>query len=219
VLRLFSASYQIMNILVIAPHPDDEVIGCGGSLIKYTRRGDRVVAIFLTSGELGLKHLARESAWQIRETEAKKCAKILGIAAIHFLRLPDWTAGDHIKDGGARLVPILKQEQPEIIYLPHPQEWHPDHQAALTILKAARRSGRGFRSPQGRGYEVWTPITRYEHVENITAEFPSKVRALRAYRSQLDGFDYERAVRGLNQFRGALAGRCRFAEVFQQIPL
>src|SRR5262245_60793810 len=128
-----------MNILVIAPHPDDEVIGCGGSLIKCARRGDRVVAIFLTSGELGLKHLPAKEAWQIREAEAKKCTKILGISAIHFLRLPDWMANEHVKEGGAQLLPILRQEQPEIIYLPHPQESHPDHQAALAIVKAARR--------------------------------------------------------------------------------
>jgi LmbE family N-acetylglucosaminyl deacetylase len=163
--------------------------------------------------------LPRERAWRIREREANKCAKLLGISAIYFLRLPDWTACEHIEEGAERLVPILKQEEPEIIYLPHSQEWHPDHQAALTFLKvAAPRGGRGFRS-QGRGYEVWTPLTRYEHVENITAEFPSKLRALRAYRSQLDEFDYERAMRGLNQFRGALAGKCRFAEVFERIPL
>ena len=55
------------NILVIAPDPDDESIGCGGTLCRYTAHGDRVTAVFLSSGELGLEHLPREEAWRIRE--------------------------------------------------------------------------------------------------------------------------------------------------------
>jgi LmbE family N-acetylglucosaminyl deacetylase len=207
-----------MNILVIAPHPDDEAIGCGGTLCKHTAHGDRVVVVFLTSGELGLKGLPREKAWAIREAEAKRAAKILSVAAIEFLRLPDWTVGDYVKEGARLLAPILKREKPEIIYLPHPREWHPDHKAALPVLRAASRKS-GFASPELRGYEVWSPIAEHDQVENISDVMPQKLRALRAHRSQLGEFDYVRAVRGLNEFRGELAGRCRYAEVFQTLSL
>jgi LmbE family N-acetylglucosaminyl deacetylase len=116
------------------------------------------------------------------------------------------------------LAPILQREKPAIIYAPHPREWHADHQAALPILRAASRKS-GFTPAELRGYEVWTPITEPDHVENICDVMPRKLRALRAHRSQLDEFDYERAVRGLNQFRGELAGKCRYAEVFQTLSL
>jgi LmbE family N-acetylglucosaminyl deacetylase len=207
-----------MNVLVIAPHPDDEVIGCGGTLCKNAARGDRVVAVFLTSGELGLKHLPREKAWRIREAEARTAARILKLAAVDFLRMPDWTLNEHLRQGARRLLPILKREAPELIYVPHPQEWHPDHQAALPVLRAALRAA-GIRQLELRGFEVWTPLTEHSHAEDITAVMPRKLRALRAHRSQLSEFDYERAVRGLNLFRGALAAKCGYAEVFQTLQL
>lgn len=205
-----------MNVLVIAPHPDDEAIGCGGALCKHARAGDRVTAVFLTSGELGLKQLPREQAWQIREAEARKASRILGISSIEFLRLPDWTAGDQVAEGARRLLPILNRERPHWIYLPHPDEWHPDHRAASPILRAAARRAR-LAELELRGYEVWTPLPEFHHVEDITAVLPRKLRALRVHHSQLAEFDYVRAVRGLNQFRGELAGKCRFAEVFAAI--
>jgi N-acetylglucosamine malate deacetylase 1 len=205
-----------MNVLVIAPHPDDESIGCGGALCKHTAQGDRVAAVFLTSGELGLKHLPREQAWKIREQEAGAAARLIGIADLIFLRGPDWSIGSETKKMAALLRPVLKQENPQLIYLPHPREWHPDHQAALPILRAALKSS-GLPAPTLRTYEVWTPLSEYDQVEDITAVMARKTRAIRAHRSQLNEWDYLRAVRGLNEYRGALAARCRYAEVFQDL--
>jgi LmbE family N-acetylglucosaminyl deacetylase len=206
-----------MKVLVLAPHPDDESIGCGGTLCLHAQRGDRVSAVFLTSGELGLKHLAREDAWRIREREARQAGKILGLAELSFLRLPDWSVGDDVRRAAAALRPILAREAPELIYLPHPAEWHPDHKAAAKVLRTALR-GSGLPAPLLRGYEVWTPLPESHHVERIDSVMRCKLRAVRAHRSQLNGeFDYERAVIGLNQFRGALAGKCSYAEVFQNL--
>src|SRR5262245_22974693 len=204
-----------MNVLVIAPHPDDESLGCGGTLCKHAARGDRVLVVYLTSGELGLKHLSREKAWVIREREARREASVLGAAAVEFLRLPDWSVADHVARAARMLRPILEREKPARIYVPHAREWHPDHRAALRVLRAACRGGAS--QPEVLAYEVWTPLSEHDHVEDITAEMPKKLRALRVHRSQLKHFDYVRAVRGLNQFRGELVARCRYAEVFQAI--
>ena len=75
----------------------------------------------------------------------------------------------------------------------------------------------GLRAPALRAYEVWTPLAKFDEVQDITAVMSRKLRALRAHRSQLDEFDYVRAVRGLNEFRGELAGKCGYAEVFQTL--
>jgi LmbE family N-acetylglucosaminyl deacetylase len=206
-----------MNIVVIAPHPDDESIGCGGTVQLHRNKGDRVVAVFLTSGELGLKHLPPARAREIREREAQKAAKILGIAKLEFLRQPDWYLGDHVAKAAAALRPILVREWPEIIYLPHPQEWHPDHQASLPIVqRALRRSGL---KPQLLGYEIWTPLTTHDIAKDISRVMKSKLRAVRAHASQFTEIDYAAAISGLNQYRGIIACRCAFAEVFQMLSL
>jgi LmbE family N-acetylglucosaminyl deacetylase len=206
-----------MKVLVIAPHPDDETIGCGGALRLHQQRGDRAVVVFLTSGELGLKHLPREKAWAVREKEANASARILGVARVYFLRQPDWMLGDRIKPAARALRPVLLAEKPQLIYVPHEAEWHPDHQAALPVLRFALRGWRGA-LPELRAYEVWTPLAAHDRAEDITRVMPRKLAALRAHQSQLNEFDYERAVRGLNAFRGELAAKCRYAEVFQSVP-
>ena len=173
---------------------------------------------FLTSGELGLKHRPREEAWRIRESEARAAAKILGLAGVEFLRGPDWELdGAKAKVAGA-LRGILQREKPELIYLPHPGDWHPDHQAALPLLRLALARS-GIMTPELRAYEVWTPLPGFDHVVDITTLMPRKLKALRAHMSQLGEFDYVRAIKGLNQFRGALAAKQPFAEVFQTLTL
>ena len=203
-----------MNVIVIAPHPDDEAIGCGGAICLHVARGDRVHVVFLTSGELGLEHAARKDAWRIREGEAEGAAAILGVSGLTFLRGPDWTVGEAADSIVDALRPVLTREAPSVIYVPHPHEWHPDHRAALPIVQAAVR-GAGTESPLVLGYEVWTALAEYDRVEDITPVMRRKLRAVRCYASQIGHYRYDRAVRGLATYRGALAARRAYAEVFR----
>jgi N-acetylglucosamine malate deacetylase 1 len=203
-----------MNVLVIAPHPDDEAIGCGGSICLHVARGDRVMAVFLTSGELGLKDLPCEEARRVREREAEAAAEVLGLTNLTFLRLPDWYVGDRLDESSAVLSPILTREAPERVYLPHAGEWHPDHRASLPVARAALRAS-GLLPPVLLAYEVWTPLAEYDDGEDITSVLSRKIAAVRCHRSQVAQLPYDRAVVGLNQFRGAAAWGCGYAEVFQ----
>jgi LmbE family N-acetylglucosaminyl deacetylase len=207
-----------MNVLVVAPHPDDEAIGCGGAVCLHAARGDRVTAAFLTSGELALQHLAREEAWRVREEEARDAGKVLGLSRLRFLRCPDWGLAENMIDAARLLESVLHDEEPQMIYFPHPQDAHPDHQAAARILGTILKSGATGRV-QLRAYEVWTPLTVHDHAEDISAMMARKLRAVRCYRSQLPVFHYDRAVKGLNQYRGCLAARCRYAEVFRSFAV
>lgn len=202
-----------MNVVVIAPHPDDEAIGCGGAMCLHADRGDRVVTAFLTSGELGIKGVDRDAAWRIREAEAAAAAAILGAAGVVFLRQPDYALSDRIDEAAEALAAVLARERPELLYLPHGSEWHPDHRAAGPIARQALRLAGS--TARLRLYEVWTPLAEYDDGEDITGVITRKLRAVRAYESQVGQLRYDRGVRGLNQYRGALAWGCRYAEVFQ----
>lgn len=204
-----------MNVLVVAPHPDDESIGCGGAVCLHVERGDTVNAVFLTSGERGLKHLPKETAWKIREKEAEEAAEVLRLNALMFLRKNDWHLADQIEDAANALKPIIAATAPELIYLPHEGEWHPDHKAATPIV----RSALGRSTIPLRGYEIWSPITTYDHHENITSVMTQKLRAMRCHRSQMKQFPYVRAITGLNQYRGVMAAKAKFAEVFQTVSM
>jgi LmbE family N-acetylglucosaminyl deacetylase len=203
-----------MNVLVMAPHPDDEALGCGGTIALHAARGDRVAAVFLTSGELGLRHLPREEAWRVREQEAAAAAAILGVRGLTFLHRPDWFLEKEVAQAAAGLWPVVEREAPDRIYLPHGREGHGDHRACGPILRAALAGYRG-RLPEVFTYEVWTPLEEYDLAEDISAVMKVKLQAVRCYQSQLTAFRYDRAIRGLNQYRGAMAGRCRYAEVFR----
>ena len=207
-----------MNVVVIAPHPDDEAIGCGGAIRLHVDHGDQVYAVFLTSGEAGLKRLPPEAAWQVREGEAREAAKILGIASTIFLRQPDWCLGDAIDQAAAALAPALAQASPGLIYVPHAREWHPDHRAAIPILRAALAATE-YSAPSVLAYEVWTPLENHDRTLDVTSKMKKKLRTVRCYKSQLEGFRYDRAVLGLGIYRGALTLGCPFAEVFEAVTL
>src|SRR5262245_5051670 len=84
------------RVLVRSPHPDDESIGCGGTLRKHALRGDEVRVVFLTSGEKGGHGRPPEETARVREGEAVAAAAILGLSGVEFWRQ---------QDGGLRVTP------------------------------------------------------------------------------------------------------------------
>lgn len=202
------------RVLVIAPHPDDESIGCGGTICVHSDRGDRVHTVFLSSGERGIPGVAPEEAGRIREGEARAAAQVLRVSDVEFLRCPDGRVGGHVVEAAAVLAPIVERVAPELIYLPHAGDAHPDHQAALPIVRMAVAAC-GAVGVTLLTYEIWTPLTSYYHVENVTAVMDRKLSAIRCHASQLTQFAYDRAIRGLNIYRGVVAGACRYAEIFE----
>jgi LmbE family N-acetylglucosaminyl deacetylase len=217
-----------MNVLVFAPHPDDDVIGCGGSLAKHVNAGSNVSICYLTSGDSGVRDANRERAAGVREVEATKAAAELGVQDLHFLREPDGFLGESASLV-VRLVNLIRQVRPEIAYLPHAADDHTDHIAGhRVVMKALRRaSGPWLPEADGEewatstilGYEVWTPIQRPTYFEDTTDVFEQQLSALTRHESQVIDVPYADMLRGLAAFRGSRLGSSRKAEAFEVLRL
>lgn len=205
------------RVVVLAPHMDDEVIGCGGTLARHVARGADVTVVFLTDGGSGGIPSAEDQALglpmtAIRKREAQRALAVLGIEKIEFLDAEDGRLGADPRTS-ARLRELLLRIRPQLVYLPFFLEQHPDHEAANPLLGAAvEGTDLDFRCVS---YEVWTPLFPNCFVR-IDDTLELKRRALEQYGSQLVDANYLHTSLGLSAFRSnAFLGRdCRFAEAF-----
>ena len=205
------------RVLVLSPHPDDETIGCGGTLCAHIALGDEIRVIFLTSGEQGGHGLSPEQTLRRREGEAAAATRILGIASLEFWRSPDGrlrASEPMIR----RLAGFLRHWRPQFIYTTHGGEAHPDHRAAQRLLRRSLLAVRSVR-PKVYLFEVWTPLTRTDRIVDITPWMDTKLRAVRAYKSQCAVLRFDQAVAGLNRYRGEMHSwpGGDYAEVFVEM--
>src|SRR5207248_588098 len=92
-----------------------------------------------------------------------------------------------------RLRAKLRALRPRVVYVPHEQEMHPDHRAAVRLVRLALAGWRGPR-PEVLAFEVWTPLQRMDHVEDISPYVDVKLAAVRAYASQCRVLRFDDAV-------------------------
>lgn len=213
--------------LVLAPHMDDETLGCGGSIALHGRAGGEVAVAFLTDGRLGsaqlralsgeARQLAEQALIETRKQEALLALDTLGVRRHFFL---DGIDGALAGDASVvrRLAEVLREVRPQIVYLPCFLEQHPDHRAASAILiAAAQEVTEDFTC---HAYEVWTPLypNRCVWIDEVVE---IKKRALAHYRSQLADADFEHGMLGLNAYRSMLRpgnARGRYAEAYCVLP-
>ncbi|GEO11773.1 GNAT family N-acetyltransferase [Segetibacter aerophilus] len=211
------------KVLVISPHPDDESIGCGGTIRKHIVEGDTVEVIFLTSGEHGgLGKTMADNTVILREEESKKAASILELTTLNFWREPDGRFEVN-NDNLQKLVDKILELEPSIIYVPHENEEHPDHKAAAQLVKEVLNllPSSLQHKPNVLMYEVWTPIQKFQHVVDITPYVEVKRNAIAAYDSQCSMVKFHEAIIGLNRYRGEMHSwpGGDYAEIFKELEV
>lgn len=195
-------------VLVVAPHPDDEVIGPGGTVARHVLAGDHVRVLLATSGEGTAGGGGQPGV--VREGESRAACRLLGVADVIAARLPDTRLADCVDD----LATLIARHGADVatVYVPNALDPHPDHRAAHDAVLAAGLNAAVY------GYEVWSPAPA-DVLMDVTAVWERKEEALRCFATALETVDYVRAARGLAAYRsavGAMGGR-GYAEAFQQI--
>lgn len=202
------------RLLVLAPHPDDEVIACGGLIAQHLRERRVVRIVVMTDGaEAG----SRES----REEESRRGVARLGDdAEIEFLGFPDRGLSD---DSTERIREQLLAFRPDLILVPSPVEIHPDHVAlARVFCELLQRDEMLFAElavARIAFYEVSSPL-RPNAIVDITDVADSKYAAIAEHTSQVALRDYTAYARGLNAYRAmTLPPTARFAEAYHLVEL
>lgn len=181
-----------LDILVIAAHPDDAELGCGGTIVKHTALGMKVGILDLTRGELGTRGTP-----QTRDVEAKEASRIMGITVRENLHLAD---GFFQNDKESQLVIIrkIRQYRPDIILANATSDRHPDHgKAAELAYDASFLAGLTkieTVDSNGEIQQAWRPKHVYHYIQSafiqpdfivdVTNEWDKKMDAIKAYRTQ-----------------------------------
>ena len=200
-------------ILVLAPHTDDGEFGCGGTIAKYIRDGWRAIYVAFSAAEQSvLPHLPRD----VLRKEVRMATAVLGIAADDCIVL-DFEVRkfpEQRQDILEKMVMLNRDMQPDLVFLPSPNDTHQDHKII------AHEGFRAFKKTTMLGYEVpWNNLdfrtSCFTHLSERDLE--KKVEALSCYESQADrAYARGEVVKSQAIFRGTQIGT-RYAEAFEVI--
>ena len=206
-----------MKILVIAPHPDDEVLGMGGTIKKLSKKNKIILCVVSEGATAQYKD---KKMIKVRRDSCKKTAKILGISQIQFLDYPDMRLNLSHLDINKKLEEIIEKYKPEIVYTAPKNDLNLDHQVVFNSTLVACRPKSGVK--QILCYEIQgnTKVPFVPNVfENIEKEFPYKIKGFKMYKSEIEEFPNPRSIAAIENLaiqRGIESGT-RKAEAFELI--
>lgn len=189
--------------LCLAPHPDDESIGMGGTLAKYK---DNFDVICLTDGSRAGSELTKEELIKKRANEFEKAMKISGVKNFKMLNLPD---REMLVNSYDKQIDISDYDY---IFIPNIMDQHRDHKSTSAYIKMLLKTKPHKKDLKIAFYEVWTALALPNYFVDITEEKDIKLEMINIYQSQLNAFDYTKIL-SLNKYRG-LNGSREFAEGF-----
>ena len=218
------------NVLVVAPHPDDETLGCGGSLLKHIANGDLVYWLIVTNALPNKYYNWSNEMISKRQEEIESVSKFFGFEKTFKLDFPT-TELDMIPmyELIGSISDVIIEVHPEVIYLPNRSDVHTDHQITF---KAAYSCTKNFRYPFIKRILMYETLSEtefapalpeYGFIPNVFSDtsdfYKRKIEILEIYKSEIMKSPLPRsigAIQALAKYRGSRIG-CDFAEAFQLI--
>jgi LmbE family N-acetylglucosaminyl deacetylase len=205
------------SVVVVAPHQDDEAIGCGGALILQLRSGGDALVVLLQDG--GDEHeslgISRQEMSELRNEESRKAAAAIGMQSPRFLNYA--SLADSSGEAAAKVKEAILERKADAVFVPFVLDAHPDHRAANYILAEALKDVPW--NVRVLGYEVWGLCIPNVMVV-IDDAIEDKIRMIRCFELANRAVDYVQSTKGLNMYHSRMlgAGECRYAERFFEIP-
>lgn len=211
-----------MNVLVFAPHNDDEVLGVGGTIRKHIIQGDSVYVCEITSG----------SKYQILQREAQNAHKVLGVSDTYFLNLPVGKLRNMEQaDINQCISDVINSTQPSVVYLPFIGDMHIDHRETIESAMVGLRPLHNTSVKEVFMYETlsetgWNiPTVERSFNPNVWVDisetFNFKVLAMKCYESQVCQYPHPRSIEGIEalaKYRGSTIG-VKYAECFMLVRM
>jgi LmbE family N-acetylglucosaminyl deacetylase len=217
---------KIKSALIIAPHPDDETLGVGGTIAKMVKKGIKV-NVLIVSGHLPPLYSNKE--FEITKKECLKSLRILGVKNIFFLKIPATKIHEiPVSELNGKIKKIFDQIKPEIVFIPFPDR-HIDHKTVFKSAMVCSRPSKTNRIKILLTYETLSETHwNAEGIEanfipnyfvNIEKEIRIKIKAIKCYKSQIKNQARSiRAVQSLSEFRGS-QNFFKNAEAFKLVRL
>jgi len=212
------------NLVVVSPHPDDDVLGAGGTMALASEKGQNVFAVYVTDGRgsprKNLRITDEETAAR-RQQEALSSLRTIGGAGGFFLRRQSRElAGRNGIEVREEIREILERLRPAEIYLPAPYERHRTHQACTALTIDALRAA-GEWPLKVFGYGLWGTFWggKERVARDVGAVIRRKVEAVAAHASQIEYKDYHQGILGKNNYEAVFwesheVQKASFVEVF-----
>jgi len=216
-----------MEVLIVAAHPDDEVLGAGGTILKHISKGDKVSLLILGDGESSRK---KGADIKKRSQQAVKSAKLLGVSNLVLEKLPDNQFDTVSLLKITKIIEgCLNKVKPQVVYTHSGNDLNLDHQLTFKAVLTACRPQPGFFVKKLLSFEVLSStewqVKDSSHCfcptvyNDITSYVDKKVEILDVYKDEVKTFPHPRSkegVRVLAKYRGMESGY-EFAEAFQLI--
>lgn len=205
------------SMLVLAPHQDDETIGCGGALALQVRAKRAACVVLLTDGAEGHDELGmtRQELTALRNEESRRAAAVIAMEPPLFLGYADLVAS--ADEAAEALRRIVEERNVDTVFVPFMLDGHPEHRQANYILAAAlKKIDRGIRV---FGYEVWG-LCIPNVIVAIDDVMEDKLAMLRCFEFANKAIDYVQSTQGLNMYHSRMLGSgvCKYAERYFEIP-
>lgn len=212
-----------MRVLVFAPHADDEILGCGGTIARYVEEGAEVHVCIVTNAypPIGDNTEAIENGWPINlYLETMGAKEVLGIEEYHFLKFPAVLLESVPRNElNGKIQELINEIRPDIVFMPHFGDMQKDHMlTAEAVMVAVRPKGEHI-VQKVYSYETLSETEwNISHAKNmfipntfidISKQLERKLKAMSCYASQLASFPNPRsleAVTALGKYRGSTSG-------------